>query len=414
MLSLRYFACALAVVLSFVLPSVIEADEESLPEQTGLRPDAPTYAIRGEYWVGARYFETDSETPIEITIWYPALNIDDLEEEITYPFVFKFEVPDGLDAVVSGRALLDAPVDLSDGPYPLVVLSPGFGMGRNAYSWLAEHLASYGFVVVAVEHHETFDDTWSDFWRATITRPQEVLTVLEYVEALTDTEGPLNGLIDMDLIAVTGHSYGGYTSLAAANGKFDMNGFVERCESARDASDPNAWLCDILEPHINDMADLAGIDTSVEVLWPAWGDSRVDAIVPLAGDSYLFDQAGLAEITIPVMTIGGTLDSSTPYEWGALPTYQYVSSENKVLVTIENAEHMIFVDKCDRLPWAMDIGLFFLCSDPVWDMNRVHDLVNHLMTAFLLDVLKGDKEAHTALLPENVTFPGLTYETTMK
>ena len=43
-------------------------------------------------------------------------------------------------------------------------------------------------------------------------------------------------------------------------------------------------------------------------------------------------------------------------------------------------------------------------------MDRAHDLINHLTTAFLLDVLKGDKEAHKALAPDVVNFPGITYE----
>jgi hypothetical protein len=41
-------------------------------------------------------------------------------------------------------------------------------------------------------------------------------------------------------------------------------------------------------------------------------------------------------------------------------------------------------------------------------------LINHFSTAFLLDVLKGDKEAHTALLPHAAKFTGIQYQTTMK
>ena len=52
------------------------------------------------------------------------------------------------------------------------------------------------------------------------------------------------------------------------------------------------------------------------------------------------------------------------------------------------------------------------CTDPVWDMDRAHDLTNHFATAFLLAELKGDAEAVKALTPENVDFPGISYETT--
>ena len=60
----------------------------------------------------------------------------------------------------------------------------------------------------------------------------------------------------------------------------------------------------------------------------------------------------------------------------------------------------------------VDFGLFFLCADPVWDMDRAHDLINHFTTAFLLATLKGDGEARAALAPDAVQFPGVQYETT--
>ena len=52
-----------------------------------------------------------------------------------------------------------------------------------------------------------------------------------------------------------------------------------------------------------------------------------------------------------------------------------------------------------------------VCADPVWDMDRAHDLINHFVTAFFLAELKGDTAAAAALAPENVAFPGIEYET---
>ena len=52
------------------------------------------------------------------------------------------------------------------------------------------------------------------------------------------------------------------------------------------------------------------------------------------------------------------------------------------------------------------------CGDLAAD--RATDLINHFTTAFLLDVLKGDLEAHKALLPEAVTFEEIQYTTTWK
>ena len=66
------------------------------------------------------------------------------------------------------------------------------------------------------------------------------------------------------------------------------------------------------------------------------------------------------------------------------------------------------------MSWFSDIFGFDFVAEPVWDTNRAHDLINYFTTAFLLDVLKGDEEAHAALLPDNVDFPGINYETTMQ
>ncbi|MFN8374401.1 MAG: hypothetical protein U0694_16180 [Anaerolineae bacterium] len=104
------------------------------------------------------------------------------------------------------------------------------------------------------------------------------------------------------------------------------------------------------------------------------------------GDSYLFDQAGLAAITIPVMAMGGTVDIATLYDWGAEPTYMYASSPQKILVGFENGNHMIFGGTCDEMRY-IDGNLisYWFCMDDVWDKSRVlNDLINHLTTAFLL------------------------------
>ena len=84
-----------------------------------------------------------------------------------------------------------------------------------------------------------------------------------------------------------------------------------------------------------------------EGLWhQAWSDPRIDALVSLAGDAFYFGQDGLAEITVPVMAIGGTRDRDAPYMWGTYPTYEYVSSATKVRIALTDAEHMIFTGPC--------------------------------------------------------------------
>lgn len=142
-------------------------------------------------------------------------------------------------------------------------------------------------------------------------------------------------------------------------------------------------------------------------------DPRVDVAIPIAGEGYWFNEQGLAAITMPMLIIGGTGDNLVPYEWGVRPVYDHTSSQQKALVTLENADHFISLSSCADAPTTLELvgnDFYYLCSDAVWDMDRAHDLMNHFIVAFLLDQLKGDAEAAAALAPDAVSFPGIAYE----
>ncbi len=129
---------------------------------------------------------------------------------------------------------------------------------------------------------------------------------------------------------------------------------------------------------------LAGLESVPQELWPARADPRVGAIVSLAGDALFFGQAGLARIAVPVLAIGGTLNSDSPYLWGTHPTYECASGTAKVRIALTDAEHMIFTGPCE---WSSLLLSFFtgeFCSEKHLDRNRAHDLFNHFVTAFLL------------------------------
>jgi predicted dienelactone hydrolase len=372
---------------------------------------ALTYASRGSHPVGMRTLETDGASSIAVTVWYPASNSSHGEGMVSYRYQLKMGDPLGTVSIATydGQAIRDAAFDLSNGPYPLVILSPGFSFGASTYAWLAGHLASYGFVVIAPEHQEHLDPA-NELWRSAIRRPQDVLSVLAYVDEQTTDGGVFDGLVNSERVAVIGHSYGGYTSLAAAGARINTPEFKTHCEEASASEHPAAWLCDELLPHLDDMAGLAGLDGTPDGLWPAVADPRVAAIVPMAGDAFFFGHEGLSEINVPVMAIGGTNDNDAPFEWGTHPAYEYASSPRKVLISLTDAEHMIFTNPCAKIPFYLKLFSREFCSDPDWDRNYAHELVSHFTTAFLLTELKQDSAASDALNPSDVEFPGMDYE----
>jgi predicted dienelactone hydrolase len=397
-----------ALILSACQPITRPPAPEPQPPQ-GLRPDAPSYAVHGPYAVGTRDFAvTIGERTTPITVWYPALNPDGKPEEIIY----SMDVGDqGLPQFpVEGNALLDAPVDAGGAPYPLVVWSHGAYLYRQTNAYLAEHLASQGFVVVAGNH----EDNWGTFPAPNVTidisRPADVSAWIDFAEEQTAAGSELAGLIDIEHIAVGGHSYGGYTALSVAGARYNPTWYLDVvCANNILADDDPLSTCSAQAKALGDLAALAGLDAVPEGLWPSWQDPRVDAILLLAPSS-VFGAEGSSTVTIPTMSLTGSADPMQDVALHVYLTHENLGSANKSLVVFQDGGHTMFLNDCNSATGMSDVA-FEWCSDSVWDTNRVHDLTNYFAAAFLLSELKGDPEAAKALAPENVAFPGIQYET---
>lgn len=371
--------------------------------------DMAALSEMGPYAVGVRGL-TAGESALQITMWYPAAGQVSGEASLTYSYAINMLGPESSItlATYEGQAVPGAMPDLPDGPYPLVILSPGFAIQDTSYAWLADHLTSHGFVVVSPQHFESLDP--SKLWLSTIERPQDVLTVFAYIDEQVQVGGEFEGLIDNETVAVIGHSYGGYTALAAAGAQMDTSAFKDACEMASNSSDPLVFLCDALLPHLNEMAKSAGLNSAPLGLWPAWADPRVDAVVAMAGDAAMFGQAGFAQVIVPVMAMGGTADRDSPFRWGTQPTYEYAASPQKVEIAFEDAEHLIFAGECGKVRRILNYAPTSFCADPAWDREYAHDLVKHFTTAFLLAELRQDASAAAMLAPDVVEYSGVTYE----
>ena len=359
------------------------------------------HAQPGPHPVGVRRVDPDSASdstvsraPAPMTAWYPAVADPDDGTPMTYSYALAVLGAGSTTALATyaGTGRLGAAPDLARGPYPLVVLSSGFAMTPGTYAWLAEHLASHGFVVVAPEHPETLDPR--NLWRSTIDRPALVDRTRDWVEDAAAPSGDLAGLVDAETVAVLGHSYGGYTALTSGGARVDAEAFAAGCETAA-TDDPIGFLCDALLPRLDDIADVRSEAAEAD---------PVDAVVSLAGDAAMFGERGLASITAPTLVIGGTGDDDSPYDWSTRLAYDHVASARKVEVTLDGADHFVFAGDCGsrrRLLSLVDAGF---CSDPAWDRGRARDVVRHYVAAFLLAELRAERTASVELAP---TQPGL-------
>jgi len=390
------------LVLSGIAIFVFMGGEQTQIEESELEAEQIPYSIQGPHTVGYRPNISPDSFPLKVHIWYPASNSDQMEKDIQYRYSMKFGKPLGNTTIAtySGMAIPEGNKDDLRGPYPLVILSPGFSIGSTAYAWLAEHIASYGFVVISPEHIEHLDPE-DQLWRSAIERPNDIVELLAVVDGIIDEGGFLNGLAAPNQIAIVGHSYGGYTALSAGGAKIHSRSFESHCREAIETEEPGAWLCEMLVTHIRDMAEAAGFDSNEDAYRAAEIDPRISAIVPIAGDAFFFGPEGLAEIEIPVLAIGGTDDVDSPYLWGTYPTFEYANSGYKALVGLRGAEHMIFTGPCENVRWFIRPLTGEFCSDGDWNRATAHSLTKHFVTAFLLCELKNDEEARIYLNPMN-------------
>ncbi len=400
----------LLVVFAFLLvspPIIAQADDPQPPK--GLRPDAPTYAVHGPYAVGTRDFviEPDSDRPLNITVWYPALNPDSAPEAYTYNYLVWGNSP----VTTEGHALFEAAPDMTGGPYPFIIFSHGHTMWRQQSVYLTEHLASWGFVVMSADHYGNDATTNPPEYGDTnplhnYLRTVDVTREIAYADGLT-ADGSLAGMIDTSRVGVTGHSFGGLTALQAGGAGLDFDYMATACVDNPDGA------CPITLDNLDELAAVAGYDAVPESPWtPFLDDARIKAVVPLAPAGMRVGPRGAATVDVPILMIVGSSDTMAPPALHDYPIYEGLGSDQKAMVVLQGAGHMVFIDSCAALSWMVDWGMFGFCADAVWDNDRAHDMINHFTTALFMSVLYGDADAAAALAPDAVQFPGITYEAT--
>ena len=139
---------------------------------------------------------------------------------------------------IRSHNLLDARPAKSEKLYPIVIFSPGNGTNVEFYTVLAGELASHGYVVVGLNHPydvaavELSDHEVATFYKAQDememsvheefiaerikVRTEDVLFTVNQLNALNaDANGTFAGVLDLESVAVAGHSLGGITASEA-------------------------------------------------------------------------------------------------------------------------------------------------------------------------------------------------------
>jgi len=195
----------------------------SVPPANG-GPDDPAFEQPGPFAVGVT---TLSLPDRKVEVWYPASAIPAGTPTATYsqldalPPDLAAAAPSLLPATISPDVLTvtmtdtfrDVPAS-TDGPFPLVLFSHGFGSFRLDASSLLRDIASWGFVIAAPDHLER--------GRAALVtgaaKPStdiDVRVLLDTIPLVGNAGGVLQGLTDTERVGAVGHSAGGRAALTA-------------------------------------------------------------------------------------------------------------------------------------------------------------------------------------------------------
>lgn len=359
-------------------PITTDAPETTVARLAAFEPIAP-----GPYDVGVQtitILDEARQRPLTVDVWFPIADATGLPpQQYTFlPGVY-YESPTAVAA--------DATNIATDGPFPLVVYSHGSGGLRYIASDYTEAIASHGYIVAAPDHTgntatERITETEAVFDVSALNRPQDVADVID--EMTNDGNVSTAGFaanVDPERIAVTGHSFGGFTAYAMASGYTNALGSFD-------------------------------------------ADPRVDAIIALApatgdGSGRLLSDENLASITIPSLVMVGTNDQTTPATPNVDRPWELSNSSPQYRLDLVDGQHQSFTDICDyqdTMPLLPDVPDLILetiddfaeqgCSPADMPIDRVKELTNSFAIAFLDSVFFDSAmiDAATTVLPDDVIF----------
>lgn len=351
--------------------------------------DAPELARLGPHGVGLRrlalteagqvdvlaYDPKTGTAPLRdrvlaVDVWYPARPARGAKT-VTYADALPGEPPRGLVAFTAqGIAVRNAPP--AAGPaegFPLVILSHGYSGTPAAMTWLAENLASKGYVVAAPHHQDPDISDRTKGAQPMLRRPLDIAFVAHDLQARAQA-GQLMGA-DGGRVALIGYSMGGYGVITVAGAGLNPTG-------APALGVPGGYL----KPYVR------GGPKAGDLAVP--GLRAVVAIAPAGGGGFnAWGPEGLADLKTPLMVVGGDRDRTVGFEGGIKTVFDQAIHAERYLLVFENGGHNIGMDgPPDQMHAALWDNDWF--EDPVWRKDRTAAVQQHFITAFLDRFVKGD------------------------
>lgn len=252
---------------------------------------------------------------------------------------------------------------------PVIVFSHGLDSGRTELRYLAEHLASHGYVIAALEHpgsnenykrnalmHNSPRLEAEEF----LHRPMDISFVLNQLKMYNETPGLLQGTLASDRALVVGHGLGGTTALSVAGAQLQLTELKKQCSGRVLVF---SWTQQL-------QCFAKGLPENQYPL----RDPRVKAVIALSpitsllfGKTDLTSVTGLSKVAVPTLITAGSADKTAP-----------------TLI-----EQVIGFEKIPSPKWL--VGFVGGTHLSVQDPSTTIELVNQPKTSFMPSEVVGEK-----------------------
>ena len=238
------FINACTVLIPFLIPL------SNLPVPSGLN-NVGTKILEWEDSSRKEWFTSNSEDfrKLVLQVWYPtddslgkiAQYLDHPEIRLK-PIAKTIELPEKLIQhiqYIETNSFVNANIKADNIQYPLILFSHGLGGMRMQNTIQMEELASYGYVVVSVDHAydaniTIFSDgsiadfrsglrddaTEEEFWKVRLpqlnTRSKDLIFIIDQITNEISNGDSFWEMVDIDKIGLIGHSYGGATAIVTS------------------------------------------------------------------------------------------------------------------------------------------------------------------------------------------------------
>lgn len=279
------------------------------------------------------------------------------------------DLPNNVDEARNRNVPIAIHLPSSAKAQPLVIVSHGGAGSRHGLFALAAELSEQGYVVACLEHVTSntdnirermrskrlgFRDALRDVAKDEIprkNRPLDVRFALDLIEQLNRNDERFSGRVDMDKVAMLGHSYGAYTTLVCCGVK------------------PVGIDDNLVEPRIK-----IGIGMS-----------------PQSASGLFFDETSFTGVTLPFVGISGTKDLAGE---GHKDFLRLMPAGDKHLIWFHGANHFSFSDPTGGPRRAIR---------PDRDVTRsLKIMVPKILDAYLRDGPRLDEATRSGLIKQSL------------